>query len=90
MCDKCSQFPHLIQSIRNLSPELQSVFPVPGTHAESATGQVKRRKIQVTAHYISGDDMYLQMKKSVKATCSVNASKTLKKKAICKAKNQRF
>ena len=83
-CDTCGQFPHPVQSIRKLAPELQLAFPVPGAHGDTATGQHKRRKVQVTARYISGDEMYTQLKEKAEATCSIKPKCNFKKKPICK------
>ena len=70
-CDKYGQFPHPVQSVCCLSAELQSAFPVPGLHNDAATAHPKRRKVQVTARYISGDDMYAQIKEKAQGTSSV-------------------
>ena len=86
-CDKCGQFPHPVESVRNLSAELQSAFPVPGVSNDAAAAP-KRRKVQVTARYISGDDMYTQMKEKAQATSSVKPKVASKPKAICKPKTK--
>ena len=66
-CEKCGLFPHPVQSIRKLSAEIQSAFPVPGAENHSYIGQSKKRKLQITARHISGEDIYNQIKEKTEA-----------------------
>ena len=86
-CVTCGQFPHPVDSVRSLDPELQLALPImnrhvsPSNQGEATQDMVKRRRIVLHGRVINSSEIVEQLKEKEKDKAPKPVKKS--KKVIC-------